>query len=195
MITARWVHRLLTDDQEDQRLKTAKKSLKRFSTYVKEKFSNVVARNKTWVYYFWFVRKVIHKIWFTKHGERPTIAKKYKEGLICKLLLSWRHCDSDAREKGKNVTGKKLQDMHLKKKEEKVLPEIPSSYHFQTCPSLYFCHCYGSFDNSFTTYLSSRPCPWWLFFCFPKSKSLLSGCRHTPRQVLKSTIIQYNNAN
>ena len=70
-IFGRWVPHLLTDEQNRQRVKVAKKLLQMFQTCDKKQFANVVTGDETRVYYFEHVRKVGNKIWATKHSKRP----------------------------------------------------------------------------------------------------------------------------
>ena len=86
-ISARWVPHLLTDEQKRQRVKVAKKLLQMFPKYDKKQFANVVTGDETWVHYFEPIRKVSNKILATKHSKRPIIAKQYKEGFVCNLLV------------------------------------------------------------------------------------------------------------
>ena len=65
-ISARWVPHLLTDEQNRQQVKVAKKLLQMFPKYDKKQFANVVTGDETWVHYFEPVRKVSNKIWATK---------------------------------------------------------------------------------------------------------------------------------
>ena len=74
---ARWVPHLLTDEQNRQQVKVAKKLLQMFQTCDKKQFANVVTCDETCVYYFEHVRKVSNKIWATKHSKRPIVAKRF----------------------------------------------------------------------------------------------------------------------
>ena len=67
---------LLTDEQNIQQVKVAKKLLQMFQTYDKKQFANVVAGDENRVYYFELVRKVSNKILATKHSMRPIIVKR-----------------------------------------------------------------------------------------------------------------------
>ena len=67
---------LLTDEQNRQRVKVAKKLLQMFQTCDKKQFGNVVTGNENLVYYFEPFRKVSNKIWFTKHSRRQIVAKR-----------------------------------------------------------------------------------------------------------------------
>ena len=66
---ARWVPHLLTDEQNRQWVKVAKKLLQMFQTCDKKQFANVVTGDEP-------VRKVSNKIWATKHSRRPIISKR-----------------------------------------------------------------------------------------------------------------------
>ena len=68
---------LLTDEQNRQWVKVAKKQLQMFQTCNKKQFGNVVTGDENWVYYFEPIRKVSNKIWATtKHSRRPIISKR-----------------------------------------------------------------------------------------------------------------------
>ena len=130
---ARWVPHLLTDEQNRQRVKVAKKKLlQMFQTCDKMQFGNVVTADEIWVYYFEPVRKVSNKIWATKHSRRPIIAKRSlsaKEGFVCNLL-HWR------RSRNKNVGGKgqkhhrKVLQTHSTGETENILSETTPCHWF-----------------------------------------------------------------
>ena len=75
-IFVRWVPHLLTDEQNRQRIKVAKKMLQMFYTCDKKQFANVVTGDENWVYYFQPVREFSNKIMASKHSRRPIIAKR-----------------------------------------------------------------------------------------------------------------------
>ena len=75
-IFARWVPHLLTDEQNRQRDKVAKKMLQMIQTCDKKQFANVVTGDENWIYYFEPVRKLSNKIWASKQSRRPIIAKR-----------------------------------------------------------------------------------------------------------------------
>ena len=60
-IFTRWVPHLLTDEQNRQRVKVAKKLLQIIQTCDKKQFANVVTGDETCVYYFEHVRKDSNK--------------------------------------------------------------------------------------------------------------------------------------
>ena len=67
---------LLTDKQQKQRVKVAKKLLQMFPKYDKKQFANIVTGDETWVHYFEPVRKGSNKILATKHSKCPIIAER-----------------------------------------------------------------------------------------------------------------------
>ena len=75
-IFARWMPHLLTDEQNRQRVKVAKKMLQMFQTCDKKRFANIVTGDENWVYYFEPVRKFSNKFWASKHSRRPIIDKR-----------------------------------------------------------------------------------------------------------------------
>ena len=105
---------LLTDEQNRQGVKVAKKLLQMFQTYDKKQFANVVPGDENRVYYIEPVRKVSNKILATKHSRHPIIVKRSLsarkvwyaiffsgEGVAIKVLV----------ENGKNITGKYYKDI------------------------------------------------------------------------------------
>ena len=76
-IFARRVPHLLTDEQNRQRVKVAKKLLQMFQTCDKKRFANVVTGDENGVYQFEPVRKFSNKIRASKHSRRPIIAKRF----------------------------------------------------------------------------------------------------------------------
>ena len=117
-ISARWVPRLLTDEQKRQRVKVAKKLLQMFPKYDKKQFGNVVTSDETWVHYFEPVRKVSNKIWATKHSKRPIIAKRSlsTKKVLCAIFFSGEGVAIRVPvKKGKSITGKYYKDVVLKK--------------------------------------------------------------------------------
>ena len=109
---------LLTDEQNRQRVKVAKKLLRMFQTYGKKQIANVVAGDENRVYYFEPVRKVTNKILASKHSIPPIVVKRSLsarkvwypiffagERVEIKVLL----------EKGKNIIRKYYKDIVLEK--------------------------------------------------------------------------------
>ena len=75
-IAARWIPHLLSPEQKEKRVSCAKKLLKMFPKYSSRKFSNIVTGDESWFHFFEPTRKINNKIWATKQGRRPTIAKR-----------------------------------------------------------------------------------------------------------------------
>ena len=192
-IFARWVPHLLTDEQNRQWVKVAKKLLQ---TYDKKQFANVVTGYENRVYYFEPVRKFSNKIWATKHSRRPIIVKWSLsarkvwyaiffsgEGVAIKVPV----------EKGKNITKKYYKDIVLEK---------PKKYQKQ-CPVTGFKHIHLLHGNGpahaseivtmslkkekvtvlphFPYSLDLAPCD---FFKFPKLKFSLLGGNTSPHRHL-----------
>ncbi|XP_062593106.1 histone-lysine N-methyltransferase SETMAR-like [Saccostrea cucullata] len=201
-ISARWIPHTLTDDQKKVRIQTAKRLLKMFPNFNQRQFANIVTGDETGVHYFEPVRKVGNKLWLTKHGRRPVVAKRtmsIKNVLYC-IFLS---CDVLAVQipvpKGKRVTGRYYRDVVLKKL-KKYQKRRPVSG---------FRHVRLLYDNapSHTSELVKQflksekvtvlphppyspdlaPCD---FFLFPKLKKFLSGRRYKSRQALGSVVSQ-----
>lgn len=64
-ISARWLAHILTDDQIQVRLQTAKQLLKMFpqsSQFSRTQFANIVTDDKTWAHYFEPIRKIGNSI-------------------------------------------------------------------------------------------------------------------------------------
>ena len=123
---------LLTDEQNSQRIKIAKKLLQMFQTCDKKQFGKVVTSDENLVYYFEPVRKVGNKIWATKHSRRQIIAKRSLsakkvwyatfltgEGVAIKVLV----------EKGKKHH-RKAQQRHSVGEAEKILSETTPCHWF-----------------------------------------------------------------
>ena len=75
-IFARCLPHLLTDEQNRQRDKVAKKMLQTFQTCDKKQYANVVTGDENWIYHFEPIRKFSNKIWASKHSRRPIIVKR-----------------------------------------------------------------------------------------------------------------------
>ena len=174
-----------------------------FPNFNQRQFANIVTGDETWVHYFEPVRKVGNKIWLSKHGRRPVVAKRTmstKKVLYC-IFFS---CDGLAVQipvpNGKSVTGRYYRDVVLKKLKK---------YYQKRRPVSGFRHVRLLHDNapSHTSELVKQflksekvtvlphppyspdlaPCD---FFVFPKLKKFLSGRRYRSRQALGSAVSQ-----
>ena len=74
-ISARWILHLVTKEQKLARVRIAKQLLKQFPKYNNQSFANIITGNETWVHFYKPKRKIQNKIWATKVGKRPCIAK------------------------------------------------------------------------------------------------------------------------
>ena len=75
-ISARCIPHLLTKEQKLARVRIAKLSLKQFPKYNNRSFANIITGDEMWVHFYEPKRKIQNKIWATKGGKRPCIAKR-----------------------------------------------------------------------------------------------------------------------
>ena len=75
-ISARWIPHLLTKEQKLARVRIAKQLLKQFPKYNNRSLANIITGDETWVHFYEPKRKIQNKIWATKGGKRPCIAKR-----------------------------------------------------------------------------------------------------------------------
>ena len=202
-ISARWVPHILTDEQKRRRVETAKMLLKLFPKYTERAFANVVTGDETWVHYFEPVRKVRNKIWASKYGKRPTIAKRSssaKKVLYAIFFTSKGLAVQIPVNKGRSVTGRYYRDVILKKLKK---------YYEKRRPLTGLVNVRLLHDNApahtsslVTQYLKPErvtmlpippyspdlaPCD---FYLFPKLKNFLSGRKYRSRQALGSAVYQ-----
>ena len=74
-ISARWIPHLVTKEQKFAHVRIAKQLLKQFPKYNNQPFANIITGNETWAHFYEPKRKIQNKIWTTKGGKRPCIAK------------------------------------------------------------------------------------------------------------------------
>ena len=128
--SARWVPHLLTNEQNMQQVKVAKKLLQMFPAYVKKQFANVVTGDETLVHYFESDRKVSNKIWATKHSKRPITAKRSlgaKKVLHAIFFTGEGVAKKVPVEKFKSITGKYYKGVVLKKLKKYYLKRRPAT--------------------------------------------------------------------
>ena len=75
-ISARWIPHLVTKEQKLARVRIAKQLLKQFPKYNNRSFANIITGDETWVHFYEPKQKIQNKIWATKGGKRPCIAKR-----------------------------------------------------------------------------------------------------------------------
>ena len=75
-ISARWIPHLVTKEQKLARVRITRQLLKQFPKYNNQPFSNIITGDETWVHFYEPKRKIQNKIWATKGGKRPCIAKR-----------------------------------------------------------------------------------------------------------------------
>ena len=75
-ISTRWIPHLVTKEQKLARVRIAKQLLKQFPKYNNRSFANIISGDETWVHFYEPKRKIQNKIWATKGGKIPCIAKR-----------------------------------------------------------------------------------------------------------------------
>ena len=75
-IIARWMPNLVSKEQKLARVRIAKQLLKQLPKYNNRSFANIITGDETWVHFYEPKRKIQNKIWATKGGKRPCIAKR-----------------------------------------------------------------------------------------------------------------------
>ena len=109
---------VLTDEQNRQRVKVAKKMLQMYQTCDKKQFADVVTGDENWVYYFEPVRKFSNKIWASKHSRLPINAKRSlcARKVWYAIFFSGEGVAIKGRRKmAKNITVKHYNDIVLEK--------------------------------------------------------------------------------
>ena len=66
----------LQKEQKLARVRIAKQLLKQFPKYNNRSFANIITGDETWVHFYEPKRKIQNKIWATKGGKSPCIAKR-----------------------------------------------------------------------------------------------------------------------
>ena len=105
-ISARWIPHLITKEQKLAPVRIAKQLLKQFPKYNNRSFANTITGDETWVHFYEPKRKKQNKIWATKVGKKPCIAKRTTSidlevrGNVCNFFYKSRSCYSDCRTKG-----------------------------------------------------------------------------------------------
>lgn len=202
-LSARWIPHLLTDEQKQQRVKTARELLKLYPKYDKNVFNTFVTGDETWVHFFEPQRKVSNKIWATKNAKRPCVAKRLQSAK--KVMYAIFFTPSGpvvqvAVPKGRSVTGlfyknhilKKLKRYFVKRRPKTGLKGVKLLHDNAPCHRA----------SAVTDFLNKEqvkvlphppyspdlaPCD---FFLFPRLKKHLSGRRYGSRLSLGAGIYQ-----
>ena len=75
-ISARWIPHLVAEEQKLALVRIAKQLLKQFPKFNNRCFENIITGDETRVHFYEPKRKIQNKIWVTKGGKRPCIAKR-----------------------------------------------------------------------------------------------------------------------
>ena len=70
------VPQFVTKEQKLARVRIAKQLLKQVPKCNNRSFANIINGDETWVHFYKPERKIQNKIWATKGGKRPCIAKR-----------------------------------------------------------------------------------------------------------------------
>ncbi len=202
-ICARWVPHILTTEQKRQRVQLAQKFLKEYKDCDPRRLSEIVTGDETYVHYYEPPTKQKNRVWLTKGGKRPTIARRERTigkvlyaiffdptGIVAKVVVP----------KGRSVTGQYYANT--------VLPAVLGHYQRRR-PKTGFRGIKLHHDNApahtskvVASFLESNkvaviphppyspdlaPCDFWLF---PYLKSHLAGKRYTCRSSLGSAVSQ-----
>lgn len=203
-VCARWVPRLLTQDQKKERVSLAKETLKKFKKLDSKKISELIMGDKTWIYYFEPQRRINKKQWLRKDQARPTIVKRTKNAkkvMYTVFFNSQGPVVQVAVPGGKTVTGKFYRDKILKRvikiftfyENRRPRTGLRGLYLIHDNASSHKCGIVQRFIEEekivqvkhYSPDLS--PCD---FFLFPEVKKRLSGGRYASRSALGSTLYQ-----
>ena len=108
-IRARWIPHLVIKEQKLARVRIAKQLLKQFPKYNNRFFANIITRDETWVHFYEPKRKIQNKIWATKGGKRPCIAKRtisIKKVMYVIFFTNQGPAIQTAKPKGKSVNAR-----------------------------------------------------------------------------------------
>ena len=83
-IAARWVPRMLSENEKHQRVNIAHKLLKRYGEDGDEMLQRIVAIDETWIRSFEPELKRQSSEWHTKHSPRPV---KFRHQNCAKMLM------------------------------------------------------------------------------------------------------------
>jgi len=104
---ARWIPHLLTEEQNQKRVKKAKQLLELYPNLQQKRFADFITGDETWVHFFEPKRKSANRVWATKHARRPVIAKRtitVKKVLYCIFFTNNGPAIQIPVPKGKSVT-------------------------------------------------------------------------------------------
>ena len=206
-ICARWIPHLLSKEQKVTRVKTAKSLLKIYDNCNERRLADIVTGDETWVYYFEPQRKLSNKVWLTKNGKRPEIAKRCQSTKKVLYSIFFNSSGIVAQipiPKGQGVTGKVYKHVVLKKVKKFYQKKRPKS----GIRGIRLLHDNAPAHRSklVTEFLDKEcvvvlphppyspdlsPCD---FYLFPKLKKHLSGRRYRSRSSLGSAIYQFLNS-
>lgn len=201
--TARWIPHLLTDGQKRQRVLIAKKLLKMYSNFDRRLLVDIVTGDETWVHFFEPQRKIDNKVWATKHGRRPVIAKRILSAKKVMMAVFFNINGPVLQvsvPKGRSVTGNFYKNKVLKKLRKYFVKRRPKTG--LRGVRLLHDNAPAHTSNTVVDFLKRErvkvlPHPPYSpdlapadFFLFPKLKRMLSGRRYRSRSDIGSAVYQ-----
>ena len=129
-ISAKWIPHLVTKEQKLARVRIAKQLLKQFPIYNNRSFANIITCDETWAHFYESKRKIQNKIWATKGGKRPCIAKRtmsIKKVMYVIFFTNQGPAIQIAVPKGKPVNARFYKDNVLHKLKKYFLRRRPST--------------------------------------------------------------------
>ena len=112
------------------RVRIAKQLLKQFPKYNNRSFANIITGDETWVHFYEPKRKIPNKIWATKGGKRPCIAKRtmnIKKVMYVIFFTNQGHAIQIAVPKGKSVNARFYKGNVLHKLKKYFLSRRPAT--------------------------------------------------------------------
>ena len=201
--TARWIPHLLTNEQKRKRVLIAKKLLKLYPKFDRRVFADIVTGDETWVHFFEPQRKMNNKIWATKQGRRPVIAKRLLSAKKIMMAIFFNingPVIQIAVPKGRSVTGKFYKCKVLKKLRKYFVKRRPASglrgvrLLHDNAPAHTSLLVVNFLEREKVKVIPHPPYSPDLapadFFLFPRLKKMLSGRKYTNRSGVGSAVYQ-----
>lgn len=101
-IRGSWIRPPLTKELNHDRVRIAKKVLKKVSKYNNRSFANIIAGDETWINFYEPRRKIQNKIWVPKGSQRLFIGKYTMnvKSSVSNFLYKLGSCYSNCHAKG-----------------------------------------------------------------------------------------------
>ena len=194
-VCARWVPNLLTEEQEQSRVRLASQVIEKYDKCDPRHTEEIVTGDETWIYHFQPDSKAKNKVWVSSEGDRPVVARRCKTShrmLYAIFFDSKGPVLQTPVPKGSSVTGKFYR--------ESVLTQLVDFY--QKCRLRTSDNAPAHKSATVQEYLKESgldvldhppyspelfPCDFWLF---PRLKEMLAGHRFECRCGIGSAVYQ-----